>query len=206
MLLPELVTSRLKLRAWKESDFEPHVLWEADYRVNEFLPVIGDHVARTPEASRLRIARFLETPEEQRQQWARDWLNQELNRPNPWWAVEVPGVADVIGGIGIGPHEFEFDFGPCIEIGWRFAPRYWGQGYATEAAKAVLAYGFDTLGFADVYSMSALGNKRSFAVMKRIGLRYVKDYLAPGLPDGHPLRPYALYRITRSEWSAELPG
>ena len=65
----------------------------------------------------------------------------------------------------------EFDFGPGIEIGWRFAPDYWGSGYASEAAKTVLAYGFETMGVTDIYSMSALRNKRSFGVMERIGMK-----------------------------------
>ncbi|MGE4063759.1 MAG: GNAT family N-acetyltransferase [Rhodospirillaceae bacterium] len=76
----------------------------------------------------------------------------------------------------------------------------WGRGYASEAARAVLAYGFETMGLTDIYSMSALANGRSIGVMKRIGMKHVKDYLASGLPEDHPLRPYALYRITRAEW------
>jgi RimJ/RimL family protein N-acetyltransferase len=199
MNLPEIVTPRLRLRPWREIDFEPHVMWESDPRVNEFLPFLD--TPRTEEACRDKIARFLARPVETRQEWAQAWVQKEADRPNPWWAVEATGVADVIGGIGIGPHAHAFDFGPCTEIGWRFAPQYWGKGYATEAAKAVLAYGFTKLGYTEVFSMSALVNRRSFALMERIGLKYVKDYLFQGLPDGHPLRPYALYKISHADWA-----
>jgi len=203
MSFPDLNTSRLRIRAWRESDFEPHVMWEADPRVNEFLPFL--HAPRTTEASREQIARFLATPAEKRAQWAREWLRAKRQKPYPEWAVEVTGIADVIGAIGFAMDTFESDFTPCVEIGWRIAPEYWGNGYATEAATAVLRYGFTTLGLNEIFSMSALGNKRSLVLMQRIGLRYVKDFLFPLLPDGHPLRPYALYKLTRAEWENIRP-
>src|SRR5215471_18866515 len=120
MSFPDLITSRLQLRAWRESDFEPHVMWEADPRVNEFLPFL--HVSRTAEASREQITRFLATPAEKRREWSREWLRAMAEKPYPWWAVEVTGIADVIGGIGLGIDTFESDFTPCVEIAWRFAP------------------------------------------------------------------------------------
>ena len=203
MSFPDLNTSRLRIRAWRESDFEPHVMWEADPRVNEFLPFL--HAPRTAEASREQIARFLATPAEKRAQWGREWLRAMTQKPYPEWAVEVTGIADVIGAIGFAMDTFESDFTPCVEIGWRIAPEYWGNGYATEAAAAVLRYGFTTLGLDEIFSMSALGNRRSLALMQRIGLRYVKDFLFPLLPDGHPLRPYALYKLTRAEWENIRP-
>src|SRR5262249_49074368 len=152
----------LRLRVWRESDFEPHVMWEADARVNEFLPFL--HAPRTEEASREQIARFLATPAEKRQEWGREWVRATAQKPYPEWAVEVTGIADVIGAIGFALDTFESDFTPCVEIGWRFAPEYWGRGYATEAASAILSHGFTTLGLNEIFSMSALGNKRSFAL------------------------------------------
>jgi len=200
MSLPDLITSRLRLRSWRESDFEPHVMWEADHRVNEFLPFLG--APRTEEASREQIARFLATPAEKRQEWAREWVRATNQKQYPEWAVEVSGIANVIGAIGFAMDTFESDFTPCVEIGWRFAPEYWGKGYATEAARAALSYGFTTLGLSEIFSMSALGHRRSFALMERIGLRYVKDFEFPTLPEDHHLRPYALYKLTRAEWAA----
>jgi RimJ/RimL family protein N-acetyltransferase len=200
MLLPELTTSRLKLRAWREDDFEPHVRWEADHRVNEFLPFL--HAPRTPEASREQIDRFFARSAETRQEWAREWVRKEADKPFHWWAVEATGVADVIGGIGLAGDAMQGAdvIPPATGIHWRFAPAYWGKGYATEAASAVLSYGFTTLGLNEIFSMSALGHKKSFALMERIGLRYVKAFLFPLLPEDHPLRPYAFYTLRRTEW------
>ena len=199
MPVPDLVTARLRLRAWRESDFEPHVRWEGDAKVNEFLPFL--HAPRTEKAAQEQIARFLATPADKR----REWAQAKAQKPYPEWAVEVTRSADVIGAVGFGLDSFESDFTPCVEIGWRFAPAYWGNGYATEAARAALSYGFTTLGLSEIFSMSALGNKRSFALMERIGLKYVKDFEWPLLPEGHPLRPYALYKLTKAEWITGQP-
>ncbi len=90
---------------------------------------------------------------------------------------------------------------PCVEIGWRLAPQFWGRGHATEAAEAILAYGFRTLGLPEIVSFTALGNARSFAVMERLGMRRLPetfDLLL--LPEGHPHRPHCLYSLTREAW------
>jgi len=123
-----------------------------------------------------------------------------------WWAVEAPNVADFIGAVGLGVHTFESDFTPCMEIGWRLAYEYWGKGYATEAASAVLAYAFETLHVDEIVSMSNVRNRRSFAVMERIGLLYERDIQWPLLPEGHPLRAYALYKLRREDWSRFKPA
>lgn len=57
-----------------------------------------------------------------------------------FWAVEVPGVAGFIGMAGIGILSYTAPFTPCVEVGWRLGRRYWGQGFATEAARAVLEF------------------------------------------------------------------
>lgn len=58
-----------------------------------------------------------------------------------------------------------------VEVAWRLAPEHWGNGYATEAAKAWLDYGFDTLGLPEIISMTDAHNDRSLAVMRRLGMR-----------------------------------
>src|SRR6185436_1247870 len=58
------------------------------------------------------------------------------------WAVEAAGVAPFIGFVGLQRVTFEAPFTPAVEIGWRLAPAHWGKGYATEAAKAALRFGF----------------------------------------------------------------
>ncbi|WP_025030329.1 GNAT family N-acetyltransferase [Nitratireductor aquibiodomus] len=90
-----------------------------------------------------------------------------------------------------------------IEIGWRLAPEFWGKGYVTEAARAWLAYGFETLGLDEIVSFAVVDNDRSIAVMRRIGMRHdpAGDFNHPGVPDSHPhLKPHALYRLSQADW------
>jgi RimJ/RimL family protein N-acetyltransferase len=115
------------------------------------------------------------------------------------WAVEVPGVADFIGFVGLAIPRFEAHFTPCVEIGWRLAREHWGRGYATEAARAVLAFGFRDLGLDEIVSFTTAANRRSRAVMERIGMTRspADDFDHPVLPEGHPLRWHVLYRARR---------
>jgi RimJ/RimL family protein N-acetyltransferase len=94
---------------------------------------------------------------------------------------------------------FEAPFMPAVEIGWRFAAHAWGNGYATEAASAVLAHAFDELGLDALVSMTAVQNEPSRRVMERIGMTRdpVDDFDHPSIPEGHPLRRHVLYRIRR---------
>jgi len=113
------------------------------------------------------------------------------------WAIEVPGVSAFIGFAGLEVPEFTAHFTPCVEIGWRLAFEHWRRGYATEAARLALDYGFRTLALSEVVSFTSATNHRSRAVMERLGMRRNPaddfDYLK--LPEGHPLRPHVLYRI-----------
>ena len=83
--------------------------------------------------------------------------------------------------------------------GWRLAAAHWGRGYATEAARAVLAHAWDAVGLDEVVSFTAAGNARSRAVMSRLGMKHdpAADFDHPRLPLGHPLRRHVLYRVAR---------
>ncbi len=61
-------------------------------------------------------------------------------------------------------------FTPAVEIDWRLASAYLGKGYATEGAKAVLAYGFENLNLEEVVSFTAVQNMRSRRIMEKIGV------------------------------------
>jgi RimJ/RimL family protein N-acetyltransferase len=115
------------------------------------------------------------------------------------WALEIPGVVPFAGVVGLAVPTFTASFTPCVEIGWRLAAAHWGHGYATEAARAVLAHAWAVLGLDEVVSFTTAGNTRSRAVMARLGMRYdpADDFDHPRLPPGHPLRPHVLYRIAR---------
>ncbi|WP_374828205.1 GNAT family N-acetyltransferase [Mycoplana dimorpha] len=94
------------------------------------------------------------------------------------------------------------------EIGWRLARPFWGKGYATEAASALLAYGFDQRGLEEIVSFAVSENSRSTAVMKRIGMRPdpARDFDHPRVPESHPhLRRHVLYAVTAAQWRQRSP-
>ena len=115
------------------------------------------------------------------------------------WAVEIPGVTPFAGFLGLGRPRFEAAFTPCVEVGWRLAAEHWGRGYATEGARAALAYGFGTLGLDEIVSFTVPGNRRSIRVMEKLGMTRdpADDFDHPVLPEGHRFRRHVLFRIRR---------
>jgi RimJ/RimL family protein N-acetyltransferase len=111
--------------------------------------------------------------------------------------VEQTGGAPLIGMVGLHRMSPAMPIAPGVEIGWRLHPDYWSHGYATEAAKASLDYGFGQGGLTEIVSFTTTVNARSQAVMQRIGMvRDVGgDFDHPLLPEGSPLRRHVLYRI-----------
>ncbi|HEX7077437.1 MAG TPA: GNAT family N-acetyltransferase [Candidatus Eisenbacteria bacterium] len=180
----EIRTDRLLLRRWLPSDRAPFAAMNADPRVTEFLP--------TP-LSREESDAFV----------ARIEAHFEKHGYGHW-AVEIPGVTPFAGFVGLSTPRFDAPFQPCVEIGWRFAAEHWGRGYATEGARAVLAFGFDVLRLGEIVSFTVPANARSRHVMEKIGMtRGPKDdFDHPLLPEGHPLRRHVLYRIARGDWRA----
>jgi ribosomal-protein-alanine N-acetyltransferase len=178
--IPRLTTGRLALRAFRDDDREPFAALNADPAVMEFFP------ARLTRAeSDAFVDRILA-------RWATDG--------HGLWAVERLEDGAFLGFTGLA----RLDWLDQPEVGWRFARSAWGHGYATEAADASLAWGFATLGLAEIVSVTTVANLRSRAVMERIGMTRdpADDFLHPNLPDGHPLRPHVLYRIRREDREA----
>lgn len=113
------------------------------------------------------------------------------------WAVEVKETAEMIGFVGLNIPDFESNFTPCVEIGWRLASHAWGKGYATEAAKTVLQIGFTNFQLKEIVSFTVPQNLRSIAVMEKIRMRrdFNGDFFHPKLALDHPLSQHILYRI-----------
>ena len=116
------------------------------------------------------------------------------------WAVEVAGGAPFIGFVGLAEPQFEAHFTPCVEVGWRLAREHWGRGYATEAARAALEFGFGNLELDEIVALTTPANVRSRRVMERLGMTHdpADDFEHPRLPVGHPIRPHVLYRLSRA--------
>lgn len=177
--MTSLRTDRLVLRRWRDSDLAPWAAMNADPQVREHL---GDLLTR--EQSDASVARF----------------EADFDRRGfGWWAVEVRATGEFIGFAGLDELDDEMPF-TGVEIGWRLARPAWGRGYATEAARAVLAHAFDTLGLAEVLAVTTAANVRSQAVMRRLGMTRdpADDFDDPTAPAG-PLRPSVLFRITRDQ-------
>jgi ribosomal-protein-alanine N-acetyltransferase len=85
-----------------------------------------------------------------------------------------------------------------LELGWALHHRFWGQGYATEIGRAGLAFAFNDLGADEVLSFTEARNRRSRAVMERLGFRYSKD-----IPIND--EPFALYLLNRAPTGDQAP-
>ena len=116
-------------------------------------------------------------------------------------AAFLSATGTFAGFIGLLRAEFDARFTPAVEIGWRLAPEFWGQGLAPEGARAALASGFGELGLSEIVSFTALANAPSIRVMEKIGmLRDLQgDFDHPALADDDTLRAHVLYRITSQE-------
>jgi len=174
---PTLSSRRLCLRQWREKDREAFAAMNADVRVMEFFRDRLDRVQ-----SDVLV----------------DHIKGHFSKHGfGLWAIEVPEVAPFIGFAGLAIQQFNAHFTPCVEVGWRLAFEYWGNGYATEAARLAVDYGFRTLALKEIVSYTSATNQRSRAVMERLGMRRdpIDDFDYPPLPEGHPLRRHVLYRL-----------
>jgi RimJ/RimL family protein N-acetyltransferase len=177
-------TERLILRNWEDRDRDLFHRINSDERVMEFFGFRRDRA----EADAVM--------ERRRQEIAEDGYG--------FSAVEIAATGECIGFTGIVLAELE----PCfpadmIEVGWRLAPEFWGKGYVTEAARAWLSFGFTTIGLPEIVSFAVPANRRSTAVMERLGMRRdpSSDFDHPKVPDSHPhLKRHAFYRLARQDW------
>jgi RimJ/RimL family protein N-acetyltransferase len=176
-------TKRLILRRWRDEDRAPFAAMNAD-------PAVVEHLQGP--LTRERSDDFVERIESH-------WDEHGWGL----WAVEVPGVAPFIGYVGLWPAEYVRP--GMVEVGWRLAREHWGRGYATEAAREALRFGFEEVGLDEIVSFTVPQNTRSRAVMERIGL--VRD---PAGDFEHPrvdaaryprLVPHVLYRLDRDGWT-----
>jgi RimJ/RimL family protein N-acetyltransferase len=170
-------TERLTLRDWRDSDLAPWAAMNADPQVRRYLgpPLTYEQAAA----------------------WVLNYQDRLDRYEYGYWAVEVRATGEFIGLTGLDTVDDEMPV-TGVEIGWRLARAAWGHGYATEAATAALAYGFDVLDLPEIIAVTAAANLRSQAVMRRLGMTTdpAEDFDDPDVEDDS-LRQYVVYRKRR---------
>jgi RimJ/RimL family protein N-acetyltransferase len=174
-----LATSRLILRPWRAEDRPPFAAINAEPAVQRFLMPI------TPERSDALLDRV-----------------DAHFAANGWgfWAIERRESGTLIGMCGLAHVTWEAFFTPAVEIGWRLATAYHGQGYAREAAAAALRHGFDVLGLARIVAFTVPGNRASWGLMERLGMTRLGEFDHPNIAAGDALRRHFVYEIMAERW------
>ncbi len=180
-----LETQRLRIRSWIESDRDLFREINGDPKVMEYFPFRRTHA----EADALL-----------------DKINSSIRQTGlGFYALELKETSEPIGFCGLS-HAAMPDIFPeeTIEIGWRLASRFWGNGYVTEAARKLLDFAFGEKAIPAVLAFAVSDNHRSTAVMKRIGMKYCPqmDFDHPRVPVTHPLlRRHVVYAAIRGRVS-----
>jgi RimJ/RimL family protein N-acetyltransferase len=174
------------MRRWQDGDREPFAALNADPHTMRFFPATLDRAASDAMIDRL----------EERFEAQGFGL----------WALEIAHTGQFIGFTGLNPMPDDVPGAGGMEVGWRLARAAWHHGYATEAARAALDVAFGSLGMAEVYSMTAVLNEPSQAVMRRLGLTEFARWDHPRIPESSPLRPSVTYRLIRDNADAHERG
>jgi len=173
----ELSTARLLMRRWREPDRDGFAALNADPEVMRYFPAAPDRAAS--DALVDRIERLFES------------------QGYGLWALEVVQTGAFIGFTGLHPMPDGVPGAGGVEVGWRLARQAWRRGYATEAATAALEVAFGGLGLAEIWSMAAVLNQPSQAVMRRLGMVEHAHFGHPRIEVGSPLRLHVVYRLPR---------
>lgn len=184
---PYIETERLYLRQWQASDFEIFAAMNADPEVMKYFPKLLSAKVSDIIASKC----------------------QQLIADNGWgfWALSLKEGSNkndaFIGFVGLNQTHAGMSFAPCVEVAWRLRKEFWGQGYATEAARASLDFAFSELALEEVVAFTAVINKRSQLLMKRIRMTDTQNnFYHPALESNHPLAEHVLYNLTREQWQS----
>lgn len=175
----EVRTDRLLMRRWRESDVAPLAALNADPDTMRFFPATID---------RAETDAFVQRTEKRFEE-----------QGYGLWALELAATGEFIGFTGLNPLPDDVPGAGGMEVGWRLARHAWHHGYATEAARAAVVVAFDGAGLPELWSITAVLNEPSQAVMRRIGMAEVAKFDHPRVPAGHPLQPHVTYHLARPD-------
>lgn len=176
MIIPEIETTRLKLRPFTEAD------------IPELVRLIG---AREVAAMTMRIAHPYT------EQHAKDFIAKTRNDDEIRVAVVLASNGSLCGGVGLKPaaeHQ-------RAELGYWVGVPYWGNGYATEAARAMLRYGFETVNLHRILATHVKHNPASGKVLVKLGMRHEGSMREHSLKWGE-FADLEIYGILRREWES----
>lgn len=172
-----LTTPRLRMRAWRDADRTAFAAMSADPEVMAYLRPMPTRVASDA------------------------WIDRQHAHQAAhgfcFWASELRETGEFVGAIGLVHVRYDAHFTPAVEVGWRVARRFWGRGYAPEAATAALRFGFGTLGLREIVAVTTPRNANSQRVMVKLGMTRdaADDFDHPLVPEEDPLRRHVLFRM-----------
>ena len=179
-----LATQRLRIRGWEDSEADRAFF----HRVNS-------------DEAMLKFYPFRRSRSEADDLF--DVMCARIAQDGFGWAVAEDRTSGApLGFTGLARIRDEEVIGAGVEIGWRYVPEAWGQGLASEAARALVGHGFDEMRLERIVAFAVTTNTASLAVMRRIGMspRPDRDFDHPGVPDTMPhLKRHALYEIQASD-------
>ena len=172
-------TPRLILREWQDKDVEPFIALNQDIDVMQYFPK-----TLSPQETLDLIAKI---------------KHKFITNGFGLYACELKDTEQFIGFVGLNPPDFDAYFTPCVEVGWRIAKEFWGNGYAVEAAKLCLKIGFDEFNLNEIVSFTTTSNAKSIRVMQKLGMSHDEsdNFYHPKLEKDHPLALHVLYRILK---------
>ena len=169
-------TERLRLRDWEDKDLLPFQKMNANPQVRRYFPSLLSY--RRSEIDMQRMDDILK------------------EKGVGLFAVELKETGEWLGFIGVNyiPKGSKYPFKelPFYEIGWRLIPEVWGNGIATEGAKAVIKYAKEK-GITEIYSFTSENNLPSRKVMEKIGMTFLDNFEFPNLSKYHPLKRHVRY-------------
>ena len=151
--MPNLETARLILRPFVQSDLDALAEMFADPKVMRYLPA-GQGISR--ERPQVALTRYIENWEAHGH-----GLNAVITKTNQ----------KLIGHCGLEPLNNTKE----IELSYGFAQSHWGQGFATEASRACIVFGFDILGLEQIVAIVVPENTASQRVLEKLGMHYIQD-------------------------------
>ncbi|MEX0169955.1 GNAT family N-acetyltransferase [Streptomyces sp. LMG1-1-1.1] len=170
--MTEIRTPRLLLRRWSDDDLVPLAEINADREVMRW---IGDGSVRDLDETAEDIERYEE-----------EWDDEGFGI----FAVELLGSGELIGFAGLSVPDALPELAAEVEISWRLGRQFWGQGYASEAAHAVLEFALQDRGLDRVVAVTHISNQASENVIGKLGMTAERELNHPAFDV--PLRVYVI--------------